>query len=368
MLNIFTKNENILIYGASMVAKEVGSVISSEPIEANILAFVVSDMQGNPCSLMGKKVITFNEAKKTFSSDIKVVVACLERNVDEIVSALENGNFTNYVVLSFESDLWASVRKQFFNHICKKNNEPYLFLGDGTVGINNLGSEMLSVFCANSHFDKILHEDTSVYSWEIPIQVGAGLTDKRICSLKDNTGENISIKNASYCELTGLYWIWRNYKSEYKGLAHYRRHFILNHECAELIGNSEIDVIVTVPIFNFPSVKNVYAHDHIEEDWEVMMDAILDLCPEYHETALKIQDGIYYFAYNMFVAKEKIFNQYCEWLFPILEYCERKCKIRDDKYQKRFIGFLAERLMTIFFVAHKNEYKIGICNKHFVEK
>ena len=50
----------------------------------------------------------------------------------------------------------------------------------------------------------------------IPLHVGAeGKTDENGNALdlgfqKDNTGDNISDKNAQFCELTGLYWAWKN--------------------------------------------------------------------------------------------------------------------------------------------------------------
>ena len=131
---------------------------------------------------------------------------------------------------------------------------------------------------------------------------------------------------------------------------------------------SDIDVILTIPILNFPHVRAVYDNDHIAADWDIMLEAIEKLAPDYRSAADMVQHGQHYSGYNMFVAKKHILNSYCEWLFPILVYCEQNCREKKDIYQKRYIGFLAERLLSIYFTRHAGDYKIVYARKHFVEK
>ena len=61
----------------------------------------------------------------------------------------------------------------------------------------------------------------------VPTWVGAALRPEGVPEgwERDDHGENISAKNPHYCELTALYWAWKNLGASYLGLAHYRRHF-----------------------------------------------------------------------------------------------------------------------------------------------
>ena len=61
----------------------------------------------------------------------------------------------------------------------------------------------------------------------LPIQVGCAINSNDLGYARDDSGDNISSKNKNYCELTGLYWAWKNLDADYIGLAHYRRHFTL---------------------------------------------------------------------------------------------------------------------------------------------
>ncbi|HIX95170.1 MAG TPA: DUF4422 domain-containing protein, partial [Candidatus Gemmiger excrementipullorum] len=58
----------------------------------------------------------------------------------------------------------------------------------------------------------------------LPVQMGHAIHPD-IGYTGDDTGENISDRNWNFCELTGLYWAWKNIEADYIGLVHYRRYF-----------------------------------------------------------------------------------------------------------------------------------------------
>ena len=365
------RSKSIAIYGAGIVGKAAANCLMSEPYNLKIDCFLVSDLAGNPKKINGIPVICLQDGKRKYNN-ATVLVAVLEKYLDEIISSLTAAGFENVISLGFESDLWSEVRGNAYRFMYEKAGKKYCILEEELKKIPDKNmppaTENVHIYMAKCHVDKPISNDSSEYDWEIPIQVGAALTDQVISDVRDNTGEHISEKNRQYCELTALYWIWKNDSSKYKGLCHYRRHFDLDEKKLSLLAISDIDVVLTIPIVNYPNVGEMYSYDHSKEDWDVLMEAIGALQPEYIKSAERVQNGTYYYAYNMLIAKEAIFNRYCEWLFPILEYCNKKCGVREDSYQNRYVGFMGERLLSIYFMHNENKYKIAHATKRFLWK
>ena len=368
-------SSQLVIYGAGLVAYEAAVCLTGEPYGLNIECFLVSDKNGNPDRLLGLPVIGLNEGENRIHKNALIIVAVMGKYLDEIRANLEKKGFVHILPMTFESDLWSMIQGNYYRYVRLGSGKSYRILEEELeqvqVPVEAEGQKRkgnrVCIYTAKCHVDRYLSEDLSRYSWEVPIQVGAALTEERICGLRDNEGDNISHKNGQYCELTALYWIWKHDTSDYAGLGHYRRHFELNEDMLKRLACSDIDVVLTIPILNVPSVREVYGHDHVAGDWDVMMEAVRTLAPDYAETAQELEKGNFYYGYNMVIARKKILDDYCEWLFPILEYCEERCNVREGTYQKRYIGFLAERLMGIYFLRHEDDYKIAHVKKHFVE-
>lgn len=219
------------------------------------------------------------------------------------------------------------------------------------------------------------HKTFDIYKNEVLIPLHVGKENSSITingTLGDNTGENISIKNKSYCELTGLYWLWKNIEADNYGLFHYRRFLDIKNKYKGQTYPSNFDItdwdkenldslmenhdiILPQKLKLKVSQYDYYKQRHISKDLDIIKTIIEKKYPNYvtaMQQALNSQWG--YFC-NMFIMKKDIFNEYCSWLFDILSEAEELIDTTDyDSYQSRVLGFLSERMVNIF-IQYKKE-------------
>lgn len=378
IINHLKQSRQTAIFGAGVMALGVVNCFTVPPYNLHIECCLVSNKKKNPGQVSGIPVLDFEEAESVLSKDALLIIAAVDKNLDSMEESLHSHGYHHILPLTYEGDLWMLLRGNLYRERRLSSEKSYVTLEEevqkvcvpSLKDIKDIYEEdickRVSIYTVKCHVDKPLMEDITRYTWETPIQVGAALTEKEICKVRDNIGDHISYKNRRYCELTALYWIWKNDKSDYVGLGHYRRHWELDERDLKRLTYTDIDVVLTIPIFDFPSVGEVYRRDHVAGDWDVMFQAIRSLCPEYLSSAKEMEAGRFYYGYNMFVMKREILEPYCEWLFPLLSYCEEHCAKERDGYQERYIGFLAEHLMSVYFLYHEGKYKIAHARKHFI--
>lgn len=203
----------------------------------------------------------------------------------------------------------------------------------------------------------------------LPVHVGASGKES-IGYQRDDEGENISDKNAHYCELTGLYWAWKNLEADYLGLAHYRRHFsngkIIGDKRSKVIGGAELeqklkttDVLLPVPRHYWIETNySQYAHSHHAADLDMTRDILKEKYPQYikaWDASMKETTG---HRFNMFVMKRELADKYCEWLFDVLFELEKRLDISSyNKNDSRVFGFVSERLLDIWLRTNGINYK-----------
>lgn len=236
-------------------------------------------------------------------------------------------------------------------------------------------------------------------------------------TIGDNTGDNISIKNRYYNELSALYWAWKNYDKlgnpDYIGLMHYRRHFVFNEEYykkkisketaknqgfsvisekyfdeeyANRIGLcdkniecmcEQYDAIVSYPSHLSLSYgkHHTLRTDYIEilrlkaKDLDLMVNILKRKYPNFAD---KIEDYVnndQKLEYQMFIMKKELFFEYCDFLFGILFEIEKQVNFEEYTIrEKRTLGYLGEIMMSLFFIINADRgLKIKNCGISFIE-
>lgn len=201
----------------------------------------------------------------------------------------------------------------------------------------------------------------SVY---VPVQAGSSGKPSLDGWQRDDQGENISSSNPRYCELTALYWAWKNLQSDYLGLAHYRRHFAGSDERGVMTGEEAFGLLEKAPVilpkkrhYVVETVGNHYAHTFDQSHLEALHEALLEVSPATIPAFEKHLSGRSAHIWNMFIMRRDLADAYCEWLFPVLHSVELRIDFTGmTPFEERVIGRLSERLLDPWLVQHDLQY------------
>jgi hypothetical protein len=211
----------------------------------------------------------------------------------------------------------------------------------------------------------------------LPVQAGKVLANVDLGIQGDDTGENISVKNQRFCELTVLYWAWKNLKKlypniEYVGLCHYRRYFALDKKFGNVVYRRSLpvqsgagalvhkylrkyQVIASKPQSQRFSLRLAYCADFNVNDYRTLKQVVHELSPEYDTAFRKVYEFNNKMSVgNMFIARYDFLVKYCEWLFAILFETERRLNFSNyNEWQIRELGSFAEVLLNVYIKQHK---------------
>ena len=222
--------------------------------------------------------------------------------------------------------------------------------------------EKTCVILVVTHKDYWMPKD-SLYR---PLQVGSG-ESFHASWLRDNTGDHISEKNPHFCELTGLYWAWKNMGADIIGLCHYRRYpgspsaggpkterLLTRKEIDHLLKTSTdaqgVDILLPRKRHYWIETNySQYAHAHHAIDLDITRQIVSEKYPAYlpvFEASMRRRKG---HRFNMFIMKQDQLDAYCAWLFDILFELEKRLDITGySKNDQRVFGFVGERLLDVW--------------------
>lgn len=209
-----------------------------------------------------------------------------------------------------------------------------------------------------------------------PIQVGAE-GKQSFGFQRDDIGENISASNPRMCELTAIYWAWKNLKADYFGLAHYRRHFtavkkvrrlgnkdkfqmVLSGKKAEEILRQYDLILPNKRKYYIESIRSHFIHlpYTFEKDLKVLEETIKEFAPDYLDAYETVMNRSWAHMFNMFIMKRECFDKYCMWMFPILQAVDEKIDVTGyTPMEARAVAYFGEFMLDIWNEKNKIPYK-----------
>jgi hypothetical protein len=421
------KGRSVIIYGAHLVAVELYRYLADGLSEFDFEGFAVTSMEGNPEYIEGHLVRCIQEYVPL---DGKVVfVAMPQKYHAEVTEYVHGQGFKNVYTISQEQmenekggwilakmsadhdyelresiydKSWLDIREK-----CTVDSDiylkfPTLFYKDWDyIYVQIKGKDLFSeyenrcgeylslynlkqgellasddiknvvkIYMAFSQWDSANATKQTLSPWIVPIQAGSILTDKKSDSLLDEMGESISAQNRGLAEMTVAYWVWRNeHTAEYKGLCHYRRHFVMDVDVVGKLKANNVDVVLTIPRYVPGGVGEMFlAETPVKQFvYDTMTASVEYLYPDEKELFLNFLRGEFYHPNNMVVARSNIYDKYCEWLFPVI-FRMREIDLKENYGHEtdRHLAYASELLTSYYFMSHGKNYKTVVTDYRFV--
>ena len=246
----------------------------------------------------------------------------------------------------------------------------------------------------------------------LPIHVGSSNSNLNLNIQRDDEGFNISSKNNQYCELTAIYWAYKNLKhQDFIGLAHYRRfptfqkisikYFMINSakyyfykyfynslipgknyvkwnsiiskidndllknlEESLLKNSKKYSMFVLKPV-KFSNLNTRIYFNLTVPDFliELTINVVNNKFPNIHPFLVETLSNNRLYPCNMFVFKNFIYEEYSLFIFTILGQVEENLEEKNIKAYPRTMGYIAE-ILTSSFISYKilNGEKVSFLN------
>lgn len=216
--------------------------------------------------------------------------------------------------------------------------------------VKNMSDPRLIMYVVTCHVDKPMEEAMPDSIYYVPIQAGAALTEKRVCEINDYDGfeDSISDRNQRYSEMTAMYFAGKHIETPYIGIIHYRRRFLLDDATLKKHLDEGFDIITTEE-YPLPEIVNDnYRVAYYGADWDLLLEILERRNPEYMEIARKQFNRDHIHPCNMNIFRSEVYKEYCDFVFPILDEFYQRSPWKKDTYQRRDVGFIGERLSSLF--------------------
>ena len=419
----------IIIYGAHLVALECCRFLISNGKRNHIVGFAVTDTRDNPTDLEGFQVKEIGEYAGQYQA-CTVIMAMPEKYHKSVESHARSKGFRSFVKVSLEEmsvlkgreligewqkdagysfgleesshdPTWLNVREtggttgryykfptlfyrdtgdvlretekcdlwEQYQRSLGQYRNLHEMVKDSRVSAAGPAADMMKIYMALSKRDSAKIVLDTCHAWICPLHLGERNAEEQTSCLYDDVGESIADKNRLLAEMTGAYWIWKNVTGPaYKGLCHYRRHFVISEKEILAMEQNGIDAVLTTARYAPYGVGNMFlAETPVKKAvFASLFQAIHRCTPEDEESFRDYMRSCFYYPNNMVVARNDIYDAYCQWIFPILfQMLDIDLETGYGHTGDRHIAYAAELLTSYFFVKHKDKYCIAVTDYDF---